>query len=744
MLKTLVHKKSGSYFFGAILAAVFVFSFFLFAPTGITKNISGTFPPIGFDFLLKVALAENHDIVTGDSTDSADRDALETVDYDFGTTDAVGAGGGGGTGSAGSPFSCGFVGFFGNFGLCSIWLVGKVLFTILAWVVMLSAMLLQFSIDFNMNIKQFLDNTSGVDLVWSTVRDLANILFIFFLLWTSIQTILGMGDGIKKALPHILLAALLINFSMFTTRVIIDASNIVSLQFYSSMTQNDHSIDESLLRNMRLQGFFNKADTADSAVSGDTSLLGQASTKTNLLIIVVLGSIFLIIAAFAFLNAAFLFIARVVVLTLLVATSPIAFIASILPQRLQKYHKMWWDNLWDQMLVAPVFLLMLWVILKISGSMSSAQMGADGRPAGAFLDALNPGNLGTADTTAPLFNFLILIGLLIAAVKVTKELSGSMGASITSMGGAALGMAAGGVGGFALRNSLGKLSHMAARSETLKNWSEAGGLGGVGGRALLGAAKFGQKTSFDARALGDTRLGGIAGAVTGATGVGVGFGKAGGEGGRKAAYEKAVKGKEVSRKEEAEAIKTEKLDMIANPLGDTKIDAENTRRKAENIKRAGSEEERLKRFAQRINTGTVLDKVQRGRFSNTAVMGSVKAAGSVAKDLKKKQDQEKNLTSRSDRIEAVKVALGAAGISGMTKNSMDADVIAHYQSKVKSADDDLELKLTSATPPASGEIEKAEKLVRLYKGKLNEFENDIRERDRLAEALGKKPDEKKP
>ncbi len=540
-LKTLVHKKSGFYFFGATLIAMFVFSFFFFAPAGkvyaldcpdgsvenVTlnqcENASGDIVESATDQTEEVACGQNGGTWSGGVCQVAETGGSET---------------GGTVGSGGSPFSCGPVSFFMSFGLCTIWLVGKVLFTILAWVVMLSAMLLQFSIDFNMNIKQFLDGSSGIDLVWSTIRDLANILFIFFLLWISIQTILGMGDGIKKALPHILLAALLINFSMFTTRVIIDASNIVSLQFYSSMTQNDHSIDESLLRNMRLQGFFNRADTADSAVSGDTSLLGQASTKTNLLIIVVLGSIFLVIAAFAFLNAAFLFIARVVVLTLLVATSPIAFIASILPQRLQKYHKMWWDNLWDQMLVAPVFLLMLWVILKISGSMSAAQMGADGRPAGAFLDALNPGNLGTADTTAPLFNFLILIGLLIAAVKVTKELSGSMGASITSMGGAALGMAAGGVGGFALRNTVGRAASKLAQSETLRNWDSQNKF--FVGKALLKGTEGLSKASMDVRG-GVPLVGGVAGKIAGEAGVSVGFGKAGGEGGHQARLDKQVK-----------------------------------------------------------------------------------------------------------------------------------------------------------------------------------------------------------
>lgn len=631
--------------------------------------------------------------------------------------------------------NCSFPSFFSSLGFCTIWSIGQIVFKILSWIVILSATLFGYAVTFNLNIAQYLGQTGGVQLVWSTIRDLANILFIFFLLWLSVQTILGLDDA-KKHLPSIIIAALLINFSMFFTRVIIDTSNIVALQFYSGIVQGaDDDIGVNVLRATGLNGLYNPS----SGELSQPDLLSQAGNKTNLLVVIVLGSIFLLITAFALLNAAFLFVARVLVLVILLATSPIAFVLSILPAKMKQLHSMWWGNLWDQVLVAPIFMLMLWITLKISSSLTSGASGSS------FFSALNPGSTSGGSAMGVIFNFLLIIGFLIATVKVTKMLSGQAGSMITTAGGVALGAVAGGVGGWALRGSVGKLSHMAARSEKLKDWSESSGVKGFAGRMALSTAKFGQKSSFDARAVGDTRIGKVAGAVTGAAGVGVGFGKAGGEGGRKAAYDKAVKEKESSRKEEAEAIKTEKLDMLANPLGDAKITAENARRKTVNEQRAKDEVARLEKFAQRTSTGTILDKVKNvATLSATATKGSIKAAGGVAKDLKKKQDQEKNLKSRSDRIEGVKTALGAAGVPGMTKDSMDADVIAYFQSKVKSADDDLERKLTSTTPPASGEIEKAEKLVRLYKGKLNEFESDMKERDRLGEALGKKPDEKKP
>ena len=77
---------------------------------------------------------------------------------------------------------------------------------------------------------------SSIETTWRVLRDLANMSFIFILLYEGIRMILGLeGSNVKKVLSGIIIAAILINFSLFATKVVIDASNIITLGFYNSI-----------------------------------------------------------------------------------------------------------------------------------------------------------------------------------------------------------------------------------------------------------------------------------------------------------------------------------------------------------------------------------------------------------------------------------------------------------------------------------------------------------------------------
>src|SRR3989344_8413098 len=85
---------------------------------------------------------------------------------------------------------------------------------------------------------QHLKEIGTIDTAWKTIRDVANIGFIFFLLYAAIKTILGMGDNTQKLIVNIVVVAILINFSLFFTKVVIDASNILAVTFYDAIAPN--------------------------------------------------------------------------------------------------------------------------------------------------------------------------------------------------------------------------------------------------------------------------------------------------------------------------------------------------------------------------------------------------------------------------------------------------------------------------------------------------------------------------
>ncbi len=78
---------------------------------------------------------------------------------------------------------------------------------------------------------------SFIASAWIVVRDLSNIFFILLLLYTAMKLILGIGGAeVKKMIATIVVGALLINFSMFITRIVIDATNILALIFYNKLS----------------------------------------------------------------------------------------------------------------------------------------------------------------------------------------------------------------------------------------------------------------------------------------------------------------------------------------------------------------------------------------------------------------------------------------------------------------------------------------------------------------------------
>ncbi|MFT5036609.1 MAG: hypothetical protein ACI9VM_000171, partial [Candidatus Azotimanducaceae bacterium] len=78
---------------------------------------------------------------------------------------------------------------------------------------------------------------SQVDLMWIFVRDFFNILFIFGLIWIGLRTILFSEDSsTKKMLGYLIIAALMINFSLFITKAVVDVTNVASLQLFNAIS----------------------------------------------------------------------------------------------------------------------------------------------------------------------------------------------------------------------------------------------------------------------------------------------------------------------------------------------------------------------------------------------------------------------------------------------------------------------------------------------------------------------------
>ncbi len=370
-------------------------------------------------------------------------------------------------------------------------------------------------------IKSLLDGISGINIAWSVIRDLVNISFIFILLYTAIMTIVGEGgQQIKKAITGVVLAAILINFSLFFTKVVIDTSNLVTITFHEAIVTNcgedatvRATLSDCIMQPLGLGTLYQPTDETLEGLNGNIS---------KALTISIGGSIFILIAAFIFLAISIMLIVRFVTIIFLLIFSPIGIVGFFLPH-FAGQSKKWWSEVSDQVLFPPAFMILMWVVLTILRTADFVGLGSTAQLSDMFDGAATAVSGAAGSTTAPgfiglIFNFIIIIALLIGTLTISKGFSKKGGEMGSKFAGAVLG---GGLG-FVGRRTVGRIANNAANSEKLKEAASQSGFRGASARLALRSAQSTTKSSFDLRGANSSiskQLG--AGSATGKGGFGV-------------------------------------------------------------------------------------------------------------------------------------------------------------------------------------------------------------------------------
>lgn len=176
-----------------------------------------------------------------------------------------------------------------------------------------------------------------VDIGWPIVRDFVNMLFIVALVIIGLSTALRIKEyQAQKALPLLIIIAILINFTPVICGLIMDAQNIFMNFFLEELT------GFKLLGNLfTAQGTMILGALAHSYNPLEAfSLMG----KTIIMII------FDWVAAFIFFMYALLFIMRYIMVWVLVIVSPLAFFSRVFPGAQKYFFKsiLGWDEWWKQ------------------------------------------------------------------------------------------------------------------------------------------------------------------------------------------------------------------------------------------------------------------------------------------------------------------------------------------------------------------------------------------------------------
>src|SRR3989344_5315509 len=298
-------------------------------------------------------------------------------------------------------------------------------------VLTMSGFILDLSIQYSLtNFTQLTSSVGMVTIGWGVLRDLANLVFIFLILWVAISTILGLHHGSAMgSVLRIVIAALLINFSLFITQVVVDVANIVALHFYNLTVVPDPTTG----RAGSLAGVFMQALNPQSIYPTGTGVDFSSGVESKILLASIVGSIAMLVAAWVFIAAAVMFIIRTIYLMILMIFSPFAFIAWVIPGFEGSTHD-WWSKLLKQAFFAPIFLVMMYIIGYViqHGGLFSVPA-QDPQTLDALVNVFSTARAPNTPLPAPsvvgiLINYLMLLGMIVASLLTSSKL-GAVGAS---------------------------------------------------------------------------------------------------------------------------------------------------------------------------------------------------------------------------------------------------------------------------------------------------------------------------
>lgn len=289
----------------------------------------------------------------------------------------------------------------------------------------------------------FADNytTTGIGLaideVWVLIRDVMNLAFIFGLVYIGFKIILDSDDSrTRSMLANLVIAALLVNFSLFITKFTVDIANSFAAEiavngFYGKdvpipyagavpdgapTTRYEVDMAGDLMNRMGINSTFGSGAEPPAGEWG--YIFGTA--------------LLFIITSFVFAAGGLLLTIRFVALNLYMVMSPFMFIGWAFPP-LAKYTTQYWKGFLGRAFFAPIYFLFMYFSLHVlsglatSRSLASAENGfrnSFGGTVGSSADITS--RVLAANSMVPFF--IVACAFMLASIVVANKM-GAQGAS---------------------------------------------------------------------------------------------------------------------------------------------------------------------------------------------------------------------------------------------------------------------------------------------------------------------------
>ena len=199
--------------------------------------------------------------------------------------------------------------------------------------------------------KSFFEDTNTFT-AWETFRDISNIIFTILILFVIFSQVTGVGIdnyGIKKILPKLIIAAVLVNLSYWICLICVDVSNILGAGLQDFFNGLNSGSTASVT--------YGGEGGGDTNVAMDVGIVGVSVAGAAVSIVAIFSNPALLLTLFiavlgVLISVLFMFVllaGRKAAIVLLTVFSPVAFVLYLLPNTKKLFDK--WLKLWESMLL---------------------------------------------------------------------------------------------------------------------------------------------------------------------------------------------------------------------------------------------------------------------------------------------------------------------------------------------------------------------------------------------------------
>lgn len=243
----------------------------------------------------------------------------------------------------------------------------------------------------------------GVIQIWEMMRNLVNALLVLGLIGIAIATILGYKKyAWKQILWKLILVALLVNFSLVISGIIVDTSNYLSVYFLNIAQEKNESLAPRIMESFSY--IEQEQQSADTKTFDPPVLFGEDKYETPKILglgdtgtatttaatevesyslrfgnFFIISFIMILVGGFAVIALLAIFLTiifRAFILIMLLGLSPIVFACWIFPDT-EKYWKMWWQQFIKWCFFPVIFSFILYIAIIAMSGMSQISIGAD-------------------------------------------------------------------------------------------------------------------------------------------------------------------------------------------------------------------------------------------------------------------------------------------------------------------------------------------------------------------------------